>query len=115
MMINSWLSIALEMVFWGMREFLRYYDRSGPGATRCTTIQQYIDKYAGPEYLVHFRYSMIMNIAFITMMYGPSLPLLFPIALVSYLLIYTLEVYMLYYVYKKPVSYDAGLYKSVLN
>lgn len=58
---------------------------------------------------------MIMNIAFITMMYGPALPLLFPIAFVSYLLLYTLEVYMLYYVYKKPVSYDADLYKGVIN
>lgn len=58
---------------------------------------------------------MIMNIAFISMMYGPSLPILFPIAFLSYLMIYLLEVYMLYYVYKKPVSYDSGLYRAVLN
>ena len=115
MLLNSYFSIVLEMVFWGLRELVRYYDRSGPGPTRCSTTQQYIDIYAGPEYLVHYRYSMIMKIAFITMMYGPSLPLLFPIAFMSYLFIYSLEIFMLYYVYKKPVSYDSNLYKAVLG
>lgn len=36
--------------------------------------------YSGPEYVIHFKYSGILNITFITMMYGTGLPILFPIA-----------------------------------
>ena len=115
MILNSYFSVVLEMGFMGLRELNRYYDRSSKEITRCTTVQQYIDLYAGPEYLVHFRFSFIMNIAFITMMYGPSMPILFPTAFISYLIIYTLEVYMLFYVYKRPAPYCAGLYMAVLN
>lgn len=115
MILNSYFSVVLEMAFMGLRKLKRYYDSSGVGRTRCTTVQQYIDLHSGPEYLVHFRFSFIMNIAFITMIYGPSLPLLFPTAFISFLIIYILEVYCLFYVYKKPVSYDAALYLAVLN
>jgi hypothetical protein len=98
-----------------LREAFRWYDRSGPGETRCTSEQQYINIYAGPDYLVHFRYSMIMNIAFITMMFGTALPILFPVAFISFYIIYGMEIYMLFYVYKKPAAYDATLFKGVLS
>lgn len=40
------------------------------------------------------------------MMFGSGLPILFPIALVSFIVIYMLEKYMLYYVYTLPPKYD---------
>jgi hypothetical protein len=58
---------------------------------------------------------MIMNIAFITMMFGPGLPILFPIACFSYLVMNLMEVIFLFYVYKMPPAYDAKLHKSVLT
>jgi hypothetical protein len=58
---------------------------------------------------------MIMNIVFITMMFGSGLPILFPIALVSFIVIYMLEKYMLYYVYTLPTKYDGQLLTSVLR
>lgn len=115
MILNSYFSVVLEIIFWFIRELPRCWDRSGSGKTRCTSDQQYINIYAGPDYLVHFRYSMILNIAFISMMYGTALPLLFPVAFISFFVIYYMEVYMLFYVFKKPVSYDASLYKGVLS
>ena len=115
MILNSYFSVILELIFWFLRQIFRWIDRSGKGATRCTSETQYINIYAGPDYLVHFRYSMIMNIAFISMMYGTALPLLFPVAFISFVVIYTMEVYMLFYVFKKPVAYDASLYKGVLT
>lgn len=115
MIINSCFSVILECVFWGIRILSRSLDKWGEGKTKCSSEQQYINLYAGPEYLVHFRYSMIMNITFITMMYGTALPILFPVAFISYVIIYLMEVYMLFYVYRRPVTYDARLYKSVLG
>lgn len=59
--------------------------------TKKTNMQQYVDLYSGPEYFIHFKYSGILNIAFVTMMYGAGLPILFPIAALSYFILYTLE------------------------
>lgn len=38
--------------------------------TRKTNMQTYIEIYSGPEYMIHFKYSGILNVTFITMMYG---------------------------------------------
>jgi hypothetical protein len=44
------------------------------------------------------------------MMYGTGLPILFPIAFVSFFSLYMLEVYMLFYVYRKPLDIDMELH-----
>lgn len=44
---------------------------------------QYIELYAGPEYLIQLRYSSLLVIIFSTFMYGLFIPILFPIALVA--------------------------------
>lgn len=64
---------------------------------------------------MHYKYSAIMNITFITFMFGSGIPLLFPIAAVAFFVRYTIEVYMLYYVYKEPPAYDEKLNNSVLS
>jgi hypothetical protein len=38
--------------------------------TKKTNMQTYIDVYSGPEYLIHFKYSGMLNVTFVTMMYG---------------------------------------------
>lgn len=64
---------------------------------------------------MHFKYSSMMNITFITMMFGPGIPILFPIAAASFFVLYLIENYMLYYVYKEPPAYDEKLNNSVLR
>jgi len=56
-----------------------------------------------------------MNIVFITMMFGAGLPLLFPLASFSLLLMYLLEKYEIYYVFQQPPAYDEKLNNAVLN
>lgn len=58
-----------------------------------------MNKFNGPVYYMHYKYSSIMNITFLTMMFGPGMPILFPIAFMSVLVLYSLEIFMLYYVY----------------
>lgn len=55
-----------------------------------------------------------MNIIFMTMMFGPGMPLMFPVAAGSLTVIYIMENYMLYYVYKSPPAYDEVLNNRVL-
>jgi hypothetical protein len=56
--------------------------------TKKSNMQTYIDIYSGPEYLIHFKYSHIMNVIFVTMMYGLGVPVLFLVAVLSYLVLY---------------------------
>jgi hypothetical protein len=49
------------------------------------------------------------------MLYGTGIPILYPIALVSYLILYFLEKTLLFYYYKRPPMYDDKLSRSALD
>ena len=48
---------------------------------------------------MHFKYASVMNTVFITLMYGVALPILYPIAVISLVILYISEKFMLYYAY----------------
>jgi hypothetical protein len=48
------------------------------------------------------------------MVFGVGMPLLFPIAAVSLLVMYISEKFMLYYVNKRPPAYDSSLHDLLL-
>lgn len=82
--------------------FARRIDRSWGSdtyKTKLSSMQVYIDIYSGPNYLIHFKYSGLMNITFVTFMYGIGVPLLFPLAAFSYFILYTLERILTSYYY----------------
>jgi len=58
---------------------------------------------------MHYKYSAMLNITFVTMMYGAGMPYLFPVAAISFLSLFIVENYMLFYVYKEPPAYDDKL------
>lgn len=64
---------------------------------------------------MHYKYSSMMNIIFITFMYGAGLPKLFPLAFAAFVVFFALEKYMMYYVYQSPPAYDELLNEAVLN
>lgn len=88
---------------WGLRNGLRLLDRSFSRdyyKSKKKSIQLYVDVYSGPEYMIHLRFSTIMNLTFVCFMYGTALPLLYPIALWSFFVLYTLERILICYYYK---------------
>ena len=54
-----------------------------------------IDLYSGPEYteILHSKYAEILNVTYITMLYGLGLPIMFPIAFLSYFIFWCTERY----------------------
>lgn len=64
---------------------------------------------------MHFKYSAILNITFVTFMYGLAIPLLFPIALICFVIMYMVERLCLTYFYKKPPMFDEKLNESALG
>jgi hypothetical protein len=83
--------------------------------TKKTSIQSYIDTYTGPVYLMHYKYAALLNIVFVTFMYGLGMPILFPIAILSFIILYLQEKMMLYYGYRVPPMYDERLSQTVLD
>jgi hypothetical protein len=59
--------------------------------TKKKVIIDYVDLYSGPEYVIHYKYSFIMNVVFMTFMFGAGLPILFPIAVCSLSVLYVME------------------------
>ena len=118
MIFNIIFPVGMEICWFMYRTFFRLLDRMGTdeeNPSNSSTIQQYVNKHAGPLYYMHYKYSSILNIVFLTMMFGPGMPILFPVAMASLLVIYILENYMLYYVYKAPPAYDEMLNNHVLG
>jgi len=104
--------------FFGLRLLFRIMDKgcsSDPYKTKKTSIQAYINTYSGPLYLMHFKYSALLNIIFVTMTYGYGIPILFPIAAFGILVLYLVEKTMLYYAYRLPPMYDERLSQSVIG
>lgn len=118
MVFNSYFPIGMEFLYWGIRSLKRALDRNGAPdgyQTKCVSIQQYVNIYAGSEYFMHFKYSAILNIVFLTFCFGPGMPLLLPIATISFFILFTLENYMLHYVNRTPPNYDNKLNDEFLE
>ena len=118
MFFNLYYPLLEASMYWAIRAFGRCRDRgckfSGK-TTKTTSIQAYMDVYSGPIYFMHYKYSSILTITFITFMYGFGMPILFPIAAGSFLMLYAVEKVLLFYGYRLPPMYDERLSQDVLN
>lgn len=83
-------------------------------STKCTQVSQYVKLYSGDDYIVHFRYSGLLTTAYVTMMYGVGMPVLFPIALFTYAMYWIHEKYHMAYNYQLPPSYDDRLTENMI-
>lgn len=84
-------------------------------STKKKTIQQYVNLYSGPEYMMHFKYAAMLNVVFVTFMYGLAVPLLFPIATIFFAVSWVVERLSLAYSYRKPPMFDDVLNKTAIS
>ena len=117
MIINSFMPVVSFGIAWGMKFAFRLLDRSfgkDTYKTKKTSIQLYIDLYSGPEYLIHFKYSIILNISFVCMVYGVGVPLLLLVAAISFAILYATERLLVAYFYQQPPAFDDKLTKNAV-
>ncbi|KAK9826026.1 hypothetical protein WJX74_006561 [Apatococcus lobatus] len=77
---------------------------------RYATTQQQLDKaYEAPSFDLAWRYGEIMNVVFCTMMYSSGLPVLYPIAALSFALSYWAEKAELLKMCRPPLYHNDGL------
>jgi hypothetical protein len=118
MLVASVMPVVEFSGLWAMKQFIRFMDRSFSNdynRSKKRSIQLYIDTYSGPEFQIHFRLSAVMNHTFVTLMYGTALPILFPIAMWSFFVLYTLERSLVCYYYKQPPAFDEKMTLTALK
>ena len=103
MIIAAIFPLIEVIVFGGFRRWKHAVDRDCSGdifRSKKKSIQQYVDVQVGPEYMIHYRYAMLLNISFVTLMYGTGMPFLFFIALFAFFTLYVLERLCIFFYYK---------------
>lgn len=90
-------------------------DQFGPTQTKCITVPQYVDYYAGPENALHFKYSSILVQVYIALMFGFVIPVLFLTTLLGIINMYIYERIVFAYYTRRPPRYDARLARSILS
>ena len=113
------LNAFMPPIFEALTAFLCWASRTWDNGCRCckpakdraymtstSQIYKYLELYSGPNYIIHYKYSGVLNIVFVTMLYGIGLPMLFPIAFLSLFIIYATERYMIAYTYQLPPAMD---------
>jgi len=78
-------------------------------------MQDYIELYSGIDHMIHYGYSTMLLIVFVTFMFGFGIPILFPVATATLFILYRVEKYMMYYFYKCPPMYSQKITKEMLN
>ena len=71
--------------------------------------------WGGGDYLIHFKYSAMLNVTFVTLMYGMGLPILFPIAAFNFFNQWVCERIIISYYMKKPAALDNQLTETAIN
>lgn len=75
----------------------------------------YKDLYSGPDYVIHFKYSGILNIVYITMLYGIGMPILFPVAAFNFLNQWIAERIVVAYFCRLPPALDNKLTNNAID
>ena len=118
MALNIFSPVIETFAFTALRFLSRMRDQgkvlvpishSAPFETRCRTLPAFEALYRGPVFMFHYKYSFIMNITFVTFIFGSSMPILFPMAFLSMFIYYTQERMRMAYSYAKPPMYDSTM------
>lgn len=108
MMAAIWPLIEFAM-FYSLITFTRCVDKnfgSDPMWSRSPSVQAYIDTWAGPIYLIHYRYATILLAITVAFVYGTGMPMLYFYAFLAYLVLYINERLLVCYYYREPPTFD---------
>ncbi|GBG33178.1 Hypothetical Protein FCC1311_094022 [Hondaea fermentalgiana] len=64
----------------------------------------------GPTFLLHYRIAQNLMTVFVTFLYGPGMPVLYPLAALAFLVYYWTDKYFLLRYYRTPPRYDSRIW-----
>ena len=120
-LINAFMppiTLAIQVVFrnarrsWDQKRFCR---RNPPENTAQKTFFSYKELYSGDEFEIHYQYAHMLVIIFVTLLFGPGMPLLFPIGMMSLMILYGTTRVQLAYFSKRPPAYNSIMTFTTIN
>lgn len=124
MILNAFMPL-IELCMLGMAAYARHAFDQGrccwkgtPAVTKTTkqkTLFGYRNLYIGWHFNIHNKYAYILSTTWVTFLFGPGLPVLFPICLLSKLMLYTCNRIELAYFSRRPPVYDGKMNKTVID
>lgn len=121
MMFNAGFPIIEYLLFLSNRVFAKVKDKGmndfclKKKVTRSVSIQSYLERNTGPSFPIHFKYSLMLNVVFVTFMYGAAIPILFVVAMASFAVFYCLERIILAYSSAKQPTFEDQINDSTLD
>lgn len=116
MMINAMMPFATTWAAFCIPVMKKLMDKPGSRyTTKKTSMAKYKALYGGGNYVIHFKYSNVLNVTYITMMYGIGMPLLFPCAMINFLNQYICERWVVAFYMRQPPSLDDKLIRSCIR
>lgn len=115
MIINSMMPYVALVTGFMVPKLMQRMDGKNHYVTKKTSMAKFKMLHGGKDYIIHFKYSNVLNVAYITMMYGLGMPLLFPIAMVNYLNQYFCERVIVAYCMKIPPALDDKLVRNFVR
>ena len=100
---------------------LRSYDqgrccRKVPAeSTKQKTLFAFINLYSGSEFEIYYQYSQMLVITWVTFLFGPALPILFPIALFGMAILYVTNRITVAYWHRRPPVYDSKMNETTID
>lgn len=104
--IIPWVGLATSAI---VPKIKRKLDGGDPYKTKKTSMAVFKALYSGGDYVIHFKYSGILNITYVTMLYGIGMPALFPIAAINYFNQYVAERIIVAWYMRMPAALDDKL------
>lgn len=118
MLINSFLpyiTLTTGFVIPWIKRGLDNKFSGDPYKTKKTSMAMFKALYGGADYTIHFKYSGILNIVYITMMYGLGMPILFVLAAFNFFNQYVCERLIVAYQVRLPAALDDKLTTNALS
>lgn len=112
MIINIITIPTVQILLVLLKKCLRWWDRgctSDERHTKKLTQASYEELYFGVEYSVDVRYSQILTLIFVTLLYSPTMPILYWSTTVQLVFIYFLDKFMVLRAARIPQNYSEKL------
>ena len=118
MIFNAFFPYLKFAFFFTLNNIIRWIDRGFQAdrtKTKKTSIYSYVDLYSGEQFDFAEKYSSIIMVAFVTMMYGIGMPILFPVGAFGFIMMYMVHKSKLFWAHQRPPMFDDELNNYVLN
>jgi len=118
MIINSMMPYIGLCTAFAIPALKRWMDRGFSNdiyKTKKTSMAMYRNLYSGNEYVIHFKQSGVLNITYMTMMYGVGMPILFPVAAFNFFNQYLCERIVVSFNVPLPPALDDKLTNNMID